>query len=662
MHSHGSKRALPSLVLPSVLASVSSKSEKPDIVGHIPYNLLHSLPEHAQTTAVTCGITLTDCLGITVTELQELLSISEAEAKSFLLRARRPSEILLKQVVQDSQKARSQQQVAVPPAPLRRSWLQLSVKPGAIPLELLAVQPAKGKSTDERRASLLMIVFGVAVALGKTSLRYSSAIDCPEPSEAVRNSWLGQFKSLNTDTLSKRVATLKRWAIYRAAYLSSEVQLLAPDVASLIAFLAYVAKKGPAAASECFKLLNWWRSVVGVPFLLSDPAIIAWSKRDSEYVAKQQVPIAIFIFVRILQLASSAAGTIRRFAMWTLLPLFACLRFKHVQISSELRVENGFLRGRCKQGKRRIKGTRPAFEWSCCLGLNIDKPIMQELILLQEEYAQRLQRPPDFVIPDVVLDSHGKMLASSQLLMRPMAIGKFVKTLQKLCESCGATEVEAKQYTTYSLRRFLPTVAGNLKIPESMAEAVGDWQQATSNRPLPPAMATHYNNDRVAVAGDIKTRLLMAVAQLVRRNKSAEVTWDSLRNSFTWDDLCRWKVPTFAGVAATVSSSASSRDVPEADSQAESTESDSCSTSDSEFDMEPISLEWFQQTRNGKVHVLQKLEGSALIPWCRSTAFSSHHEERGSGVELGCNWCTSCIQRAPIAVTRCIQARDIVQS
>ena len=187
-----------------------------------------------------------------------------------------------------------------------------------------------------------------------------------------------------------------------------------------------------------------------------------------------------------------------------------------------------------------------------------------------------------------------------------------------------------------------------------MAEAVGDWQQATSSRPLPSAMATHYNNDRVAVAGDIKTRLLLAVAQLVRRQNSAEATWDSLRGSFTWEDLCKWKIPTSVADEATTATATCS-EAPVATFQDESTDSDSRSTSDSESDVDATHLEWFKQTRNGKVHVLQKLEGSALIPWCRSTAFSSHHDERGSGVEPGCDWCTTCIQRAPIAVSRCMQ-------
>ena len=104
-----------------------------------------------------------------------------------------------------------------------------------------------------------------------------------------------------------------------------------------------------------------------------------------------------------------------------------------------------------------------------------------------------------------------------------MPINKFANMLQKQRMSCGATEVEARQYTTYPLRRFPPAAADNFKILEIMTEAVRDWQQATSARPLLSAMAAHYTHDRVTIAGDIKARLLMAVTQLVRRPNSAEL-------------------------------------------------------------------------------------------------------------------------------------------
>ena len=191
-----------------------------------------------------------------------------------------------------------------------------------------------------------------------------------------------------------------------------------------------------------------------------------------------------------------------------------------------------------------------------------------------------------------------------------------------------------------------------------MTEAVRVWQQATSARPLPSAMATHYNHDRVAVAGDIKTRLLMAVTQLVRRQNSAEVTWDRLRNSYTWEEMCRWKLPTFVDDKISDASSPCAHEVPDAAPQEEVTDSGSSSTSDSETEIDPTCLEWFKQSRNGKTHILQKLEGSALIPWCRSSAFSAHHAERGSGVEPGCDWCTACIQRAPLSVSRCLQGQS----
>jgi hypothetical protein len=55
-----------------------------------------------------------------------------------------------------------------------------------------------------------------------------------------------------------------------------------------------------------------------------------------------------------------------------------------------------------------------------------------------------LQRPPDFVIREVVLDPQGKLVASSQLFMRPMPIGK----LAKLSRSCAKAVVLLKSSQT----------------------------------------------------------------------------------------------------------------------------------------------------------------------------------------------------------------------
>ena len=95
----------------------------------------------------------------------------------------------LEQAAIDSQKAKPRTTTA-PPVPLRRPRLQPSVKAGAMPLQLLAVQPTRAESSNELRTNLPSTVFTVAVTLGKPSLQHSAALDCFAPPQAVRESRL----------------------------------------------------------------------------------------------------------------------------------------------------------------------------------------------------------------------------------------------------------------------------------------------------------------------------------------------------------------------------------------------------------------------------------------------------------------------------------------
>ena len=357
------------------------------------------------------------------------------------------------------------------------------------------------------------------------------------------------------------------------------------------------------------------------------------------------------IFVKLVQLAGSAAGTIRRFAIWSLLPLFACLRFKHLNLTINLRVDGDFIRGTCQRGKRRVQRSRPAFDWACPLGVIKDKAIFAELFILQTEYERELGSTPHFIVPDITLDDQGKVSAASQLIMKPMPLAKFIRILQSFCISCGLTEAQAKCITSYALRRFLPTVAGALKIPEDMAEAVGDWQQATAARALPPAMATRYNDDRVLMAADVKTRLLMAVGQQARALNKATVSWDEMRAAFTWEDICKWQLPKFGQTTAKEALGTAEEIL--SDPASDSSASDS--TSDSEQSIDGDGLEWFRQSNGGKYHLLQAMCASALVPWCRSVPFNTSHFDRGNGIEEGYDWCRACIQRCPVRVSNCLK-------
>ena len=146
-------------------------------------------------------------------------------------------------------------------------------------------------------------------------------------------------------------------------------------------------------------------------------------------------------------------------------------------------------------------------------------------------------------------------------------------------------------------------------MPDSMCDAVGNWQGGDSSRPLTDSMPVRYNGDRVLMAADIKARLLLAVSQKARKSGSADISWDAFRSCYTWETMSQWQLPTFQVQAS------SSADIPPAPtaSQAEelSGSSSSSDSSDSDFDDE---VQWFKQSRNGKVHLVQDVLASSLVP------------------------------------------------
>ena len=93
-------------------------------------------------------------------------------------------------------------------------------------------------------------------------------------------------------------------------------------------------------------------------------------------------------------------------------------------------------------------------------------------------------------------------------------------------------------------------------------------------------------------------------------------------------------------------------------SQAEesSDSSSSSDSSDSDFDDE---VQWFKQSRNGKAHLVQDVLASSLVPWCRASTFPTPYVERGDGADASMVWCSTCLQRCPIRVSR--NLREILQ-
>ena len=87
-----------------------------------------------------------------------------------------------------------------------------------------------------------------------------------------------------------------------------------------------------------------------------------------------------------------------------------------------------------------------------------------------------------------------------------MPMVKFTMLLKSVLSAAAIPQEEVALVTTYSLRRFLPSVAEVVRAPPEIARHLGNWAEAVcqSHHDTPPLqMAQLYANDRVLTAGHI---------------------------------------------------------------------------------------------------------------------------------------------------------------
>ena len=176
------------------------------------------------------------------------------------------------------------------------------------------------------------------------------------------------------------------------------------------------------------------------------------------------------------KIATGACPIAGASAGFALLPLAACLRFAQVQRSVDLQLKGPCLFGLCTRGKSREQRVRKPFEWACphsFLGCN---SVFRHALLVVNDLRGRLQREPKFVIPDLLLGPSASIGPGAVWTAKPMRLQKFIELLRALV--LQACSVQPSDLTSYSLRRFLPTIAEILRCPPEVAHYLGNWTEA----------------------------------------------------------------------------------------------------------------------------------------------------------------------------------------
>ena len=139
--------------------------------------------------------------------------------------------------------------------------------------------------------------------------------------------------------------------------------------------------------------------------------------------------------------------------------LVACLRFEHSKKSHSLRLQDGFIRATCAQGKRRVQGRRPPFDWAIPARITQTLDLSGQLFLDWKELEVQLGRPPTFIVQDLAVKRGQPLTSDTQKVARPMSLPKFNCLLRSVARGLGASGEDSDKLSSYSLRRFMPTAA-----------------------------------------------------------------------------------------------------------------------------------------------------------------------------------------------------------
>ncbi|CAE7513603.1 unnamed protein product [Symbiodinium sp. CCMP2592] len=619
-----------------------------------------SLSDEALAIIATAGIETDADMACFWTSEEEILGLYQGEIAGPLVRAWRlanqcfarenalqPLNVPLKKSDPVPVAARPKKR-CMPPAVLQSKACRVKG-----PQPVMVAQP---QHIESKRSQHVQLMLDVVLASGSANLKFSP-VELKVRAE-VLPLFMRLLEKVSDSKLAALVSTLKRWIRFAECHLPADVVYWMPSAMTLSAFLQQVAQGGPTASVNVYHNMRWWVEHMGLPLPVQDPLVAMFKQPPTGYAAKQRTPIALGVFFHLCGMLQSTTGTVKAFIAWALLLCTACLRFAHLQRSVNLRCENSLLSALCKKGKRKQQGVQQPFVW-CVPACPAPSVCIAPILLLEYGELCVAKSDVDFIIPDLQLPRSGRLEPGTPKLLRRMSRAKFCELMRSLLRAIGVQDEDVDQLSSYSFRRFMPTLADCQDASYEARLAVGNWVEAATDKVTATkagsAMPIRYSDEKAVTAGMTKLRMLVSLDISRQRCSAGDLTWaevSRLRPSASKVEKALQSAAWRAGDDMVPKHASESEDLEDEDDDSSSSSSES-SSSDSEVSAEatPV-VSWFVQHGRGSVHLTQRQVQGRLVPWCRDIPFDVAHSERGYGIDIGAerSLCKKCVARAPPAI------------
>ena len=338
------------------------------------------------------------------------------------------------------------------------------------------------------------------------------------------------------DSMPSRLAAWKRWETWVLGQgINDPGAPFKPTDLLMGRYLLEVEKGGPTAAAQAWAGLRWWAERLGLNLALQTPLTLDFKLKQQGHTAKQAevLPLEVIPYLREMAVRDDTRGT---FASLMLLIAGGCVRFIHVQRSAVVDVTDELIVCRCAKGKRRQQGIREAYRWATprCWEPGVDTAARAvRLIRDVATKAEGYEKAP-FLVPDLSTCPGHSIQPGDVWLPRPMTYPRFITLMRMVIDEVSGQE---GKWTFNALRRLMPTGADVLQFSDTVATAIGNWQDTPKNgggkqrSKMRDQMAKRYAGDKVTTAGHYKVRIVTAIWRAERSQGSGKAMgWQRVRN------------------------------------------------------------------------------------------------------------------------------------
>ena len=580
----------------------------------------------------------------------------------------------------------------VPSQPSEASAKLRRLVPSGVPAERAPILVAAAASDahakeDATKLSKLDQLFHLVLdnVLNLEELGVTAAqLQDPMELQRLKDTTMAGASRLSSQRLGALASALRRWLRFCAA---RDVNHRQPTPLLLADFLREVSAGGPTAAASMHASLKWYAATFGAQFPMDHWATKHFRFHAVHHTGRQAPELEPWEFVNLLLLMKKSQGTHRVLVAQMLMAALGCIRFEHLQRSKFVKTHGPSLEFQCAQGKARKKGARPGYTWGLPHATLDGQGVTQTLL---DFYANEFPQSSGFLLPAVSLnpEEFWEVTEHTGLIVnKPMSRGRFLELLRGALYQIGVEFTNAQAAGFNRLRRFIPTIANILELPDLDLQAVGNWTEIPAGGGRDPSagkpralmsMGVHYAGSKLLRSLQVKQRCVNRFMNLFyKKRRELALTEDGMlcRDAWLWPEFTaahklipedtsaleaeakeaievapgalpvEEEVPAGSGLPSAEQSSSSSEDLSSSASDVSAEGDDLCGVPADEDAADD--LPWFVQGK--KTHLVREEMEGRLTPWCRDFPFVQEPQSRGRGCAgtSRASFCERCLSRMP---------------